>query len=418
MERMTSLRTNYGVDAANQLIKSFGIGKNRGAQVTGTVVFSLLCLEYASVPFPDGVQSSASPWGSAESGGRMAYIAATHGEVSSGPGMSRPGKVAWPVKVAWAAITLGIASAAAVWLAGINPTAWVVADAAPTAGNVLTFNDRFVTPSADASARLLVQSWSSEVEVKLQQAKSRLAQKLQSELFQPQPLLPQDFRTATAVADDPKPAVTSTGSIPLPRARPVEPKLEAESSPAPVPAFARADDRSLLQKLSDMLPKGRLTLASLGPDGGPYHDGPDLSVLGYGKQTAVYDISAHAVYLPNGSRLEAHSGMGKLMDDPEHVNMRMVGATPPTTYDLKPREAIFHGVEALRMIPVDGNATLGRSGLLTHSYMLGPNGQSNGCVSIKNYDSFLAAYKDGLINRLVVVPSLNNNTTVAEARQS
>jgi hypothetical protein len=329
-----------------------------------------------------------------------------------------PGKAGWPGKVAWAGITFAIASAAAAWLAGVDPTAWVMANAAPTAGDVLTFNDRFVSPSADASARLLVQSWSSEVELKLQQAKSRLAQKLQSELLQPEPLLPQDFRTAVA-DDEPKPAAgTNPGNIPLPRARPVEPKLEAESSPAPVPAFAaRPDDRSLLQKFSDMLPKGRFTLASLGPDGGPYHDGPDLSALGYDKQTAVYDISAHAVYLPNGSRLEAHSGMGKLMDDPEHVNLRMVGATPPTTYDLKPREAIFHGVEALRMIPVDGSATLGRSGLLTHSYMLGPNGQSNGCVSIKNYDSFLAAYKDGLINRLVVVPSLKN-TAVAEARQS
>jgi hypothetical protein len=315
-------------------------------------------------------------------------------------------------------VTFAVASAAAAWLAGVDPTAWVMANAAPTAGDVLTFNDRFVSPSADASARLLVQSWSSEVELKLQQAKSRLAQKLQSELLQPEPLLPQDFRMA--VADDPKPAAgTNPGNIPLPRARPVEPKLEAESSPAPVPAFAaRPDDRSLLQKFSDMLPKGRFTLASLGPDGGPYHDGPDLSALGYEKQTAVYDISAHAVYLPNGSRLEAHSGMGKLMDDPEHVNLRMVGATPPTTYDLKPREAIFHGVEALRMIPVDGNATLGRSGLLTHSYMLGPNGQSNGCVSIKNYDSFLKAYKDGVINRLVVVPSLKANTTVAESRPS
>jgi Protein of unknown function (DUF2778) len=322
------------------------------------------------------------------------------------------------VKVAWAAVTCAIAAAAAAWLAGVDPTAWVLADAAPTAGNVLSFNDRFVSPSADASARLLVQSWSSDVELKLQQAKNRLAQRLQSELLQPEPLLPQDFRTAVA-ADDPKPAVSSSSAIPLPRARPVEPRqLEAEMSPAPVPAFARADDRSLLQKFSDMLPKGRLMMASLGPDGGPYHDGPDLSALGYDKGTAVYDISAHAVYLPNGSRLEAHSGMGKLMDDPEHVNMRMVGATPPTTYDLKPREAIFHGVEALRMIPIDSNATLGRSGLLTHSYMLGPNGQSNGCVSIKNYDSFLAAYKDGLINRLVVVPSLNNNTAVAEARQS
>jgi hypothetical protein len=349
----------------------------------------------------------------------MAYIAATSGEVSSGSGMSLPGKVVCAVT------TFAIAAAAATWCAGFDPTAWVVADAAPTASDVLTFNDRFVpgpaARSVDASARLLVQSWSSEIELKMQQAKSRLAQKLQSQpqsALQSQQLLPQDFRTA--VVDDPKPAVTSTGGIPLPRARPVEPKIEAESVPttaaAPATAYARPDDRTLLQKFSDMLPTGRITLASLAPDGGPYHDGPDLGALGYDKLTAVYDISAHAVYLPNGSRLEAHSGMGNLMDDPEHVNQRMVGATPPTTYDLKPREKMFHGVEALRMIPLDGSSTLGRSGLLTHSYMLGPNGQSNGCVSIKNYDSFLQAFKDGVINRLVVVPSLNN--AVVASRQS
>jgi Protein of unknown function (DUF2778) len=352
----------------------------------------------------------------------MAYIAATHGERSSGPGMSLPGKVARrgkvaaASKVAWAVTAFAVASAAAAWFAGFNPTAWVVADAAPTATAVLTFNDRFApgaAPSVDASARQLVQYWSSEIELKLQQAKSRLAQKLQSEK-----LLPQDFRTA--VVDDPKPVAANASGIPLPRARPVEPKLEAESAPTTASttaaAYARPDDRTLLQKFSDLLPTGRITLASLAPNGGPYHDGPDLGALGYEKLTAVYDISAHAVYLPNGSRLEAHSGMGNLMDDPEHVNLRMVGATPPTTYDLKPREKLFHGVEALRMIPLDGSATLGRSGLLTHSFMLGPNGQSNGCVSIRNYDSFLQAYKDGVINRLVVVPSLNN--AVVASRQS
>jgi hypothetical protein len=31
--------------------------------------------------------------------------------------------------------------------------------------------------------------------------------------------------------------------------------------------------------------------------------------------TAVYDIEGHLVYLPNGEKLEAHSGMGKLLDD-------------------------------------------------------------------------------------------------------
>jgi hypothetical protein len=66
--------------------------------------------------------------------------------------------------------------------------------------------------------------------------------------------------------------------------------------------------------------------------------------------------------MPNGLKLEAHSGFGQLIDDPNHVSERNVGATPPAVYDLKPRERLFHGIEALRMIPVEGNATLGRSG--------------------------------------------------------
>ena len=37
----------------------------------------------------------------------------------------------------------------------------------------------------------------------------------------------------------------------------------------------------------------------------------------------------------------------------------------------------------------------GRSGILAHTYMLGPNGQSNGCVSFNNYPAFLEAYERG-----------------------
>ena len=36
--------------------------------------------------------------------------------------------------------------------------------------------------------------------------------------------------------------------------------------------------------------------------------------------------------------------------------------------------------------------------------MLGPNGDSNGCVSIKNHEKLLKAFADGEIKRLVVVP--------------
>ncbi len=58
------------------------------------------------------------------------------------------------------------------------------------------------------------------------------------------------------------------------------------------------------------------------------------------------------------------------------MNARNAGATPPGIYEMKPREKLFHGVPALRMTPVDGSDTFGRVGLLVHSYMLGPNGDS------------------------------------------
>ncbi|MGD9542021.1 DUF2778 domain-containing protein [Methylocystis sp.] len=127
----------------------------------------------------------------------------------------------------------------------------------------------------------------------------------------------------------------------------------------------------------------------------------------YDRYTAVYDISAHTVYLPNGTKLEAHSGLREHLDDPRYVHLRMRGATPPHVYDLSPREALFHGVQALRLTPVGGQgAIFGRAGLLAHTYMLGPNGDSNGCVSFRDYQSFLRAYKNGEIRRLAVVAHL------------
>ena len=52
-----------------------------------------------------------------------------------------------------------------------------------------------------------------------------------------------------------------------------------------------------------------------------------------------------------------------------------MGVTPPHIYEFKPREALFHGVPALRLTPVGGEDKIfGRTGLLAHTYMLGPNG--------------------------------------------
>jgi hypothetical protein len=127
----------------------------------------------------------------------------------------------------------------------------------------------------------------------------------------------------------------------------------------------------------------------------------------YDKFTAVYDIEARTVYLPDGTRLEAHSGLGDLKDDPKHVNARARGATPPDVYELGLREGLFHGVQALRMKPVGSGEQFGRTGLLAHPYMLGPDGDSFGCVSFKDYDAFLNAYQSGHVKKLAVVARLD-----------
>jgi hypothetical protein len=135
-----------------------------------------------------------------------------------------------------------------------------------------------------------------------------------------------------------------------------------------------------------------------------------------GKGVAVYDIAAAKVYMPDGSVLEAHSGIGKMADNPRYVNVKMRGPTPPHTYDLKLREKRFHGVEALRMLPVDGKNRNGRDGLLAHSYLLrGGREESHGCVAFKDYHRFLSAFKKGKVRQLVVVASGGRSVQMASA---
>ena len=232
---------------------------------------------------------------------------------------------------------------------------------------------------------------------------------------------PQDFRPAIPAEDESRVAITATkpqatDGIPLPRSRPAAADQLAQTSqvvalasavPTTIPTMTstesqlpRPAERSMIQKFSDMV-KTRVTLASLG-----LGKGPDLTALGYDNETAVYDLAAHAIYLPNGTVLEAHSGMGSLRDDLEHVSVPNLGATPPAVYSLKPREKDFHGVAAIRMTPTEGSDIFGRSGLLVHSYMLGPNGDSNGCISVRDYDRFLRAFNDGQFNHIAVVTSV------------
>jgi hypothetical protein len=165
----------------------------------------------------------------------------------------------------------------------------------------------------------------------------------------------------------------------------------------------------------------RMRLASLGP-----MTEPDAGALddAQPERAAIYDISARTVYLPNGERLEAHSGLGSMLDDPRSVRVRMRGVTPPNVYRLKMRESLFHGVPAIRLVPEDEDAMYHRAGMLAHTYMLGPNGQSNGCVSFRDYPRFLAAFRRGEVERMVVVTKLDrpprfdgHDTVLARLRQ-
>jgi hypothetical protein len=169
-------------------------------------------------------------------------------------------------------------------------------------------------------------------------------------------------------------------------ARPASGETTVERTIASAPATAAStqpDSRSIFQRIFGALSQ--------------------LSAPSAGGGTAVYDIAAHTVYMPNGERLEAHSGRGRNFDDPHSFSQKNRGVIPPQTYALNPREQPFHGVAALRLNPVGDGDMYGRVGMLAHSYMLGPRGDSMGCVSFKDYDKFLAAYQRGEISRLVVV---------------
>jgi hypothetical protein len=203
----------------------------------------------------------------------------------------------------------------------------------------------------------------------------------------------------------------------LPKPRPPElgaartPSLALQAMVQRDKALASVSDSSIFQKFFGKAKEAAPTLAYATSDGGVFGNGQNITSgrsLATDGQTAIYDISARMVYMPDGTKLEAHSGYGDLLDDPRHVRVKMRGATPPHVYELTMRETPFQGVQALRLTPIGGEGEIfGRTGLLAHTYMLGPNGDSNGCVSFKNYEAFLKAYVNNKVKRLVVVARLD-----------
>ncbi|MBX3578949.1 MAG: DUF2778 domain-containing protein [Rhizobiaceae bacterium] len=198
--------------------------------------------------------------------------------------------------------------------------------------------------------------------------------------------LPGDMRAPAA-----RPDIDDTTRAALKATKPAREPKEDKKDETQL-AFAKPDD---VLKKSDEAPK---------KSGSWFGFGRSHPKAGNG--VAVYDISAATVYMPDGTTLEAHSGIGHMADNPDYVHVKMNGPTPPHTYNLRMREKRFHGVEAIRMLPIDGKNKHGRDGFLTHSYLLrgARLGQSHGCVAFKDYDKFLNAFKAGKVRQIIVVP--------------
>jgi len=220
-----------------------------------------------------------------------------------------------------------------------------------------------------------------------------------------------------AGANPPQPAATAEADdVPLPLPRATPPSVAA--IPVPPPTGIQAPPTAVATAPS-------ATVDGKPPSGGffgmlqrfftPQPSRTATALLSSNPRTAIYDISAHVVYMPGGEMLEAHSGLGQWLDDPESYNRKDRGVTPPNVYKISLREKPFHGVQALRLTPVGDASMYGRDGMLAHTYMLGENGQSNGCVSFKDYDKFLQAFSNGAVERLIVVPKITSATAYAQA---
>jgi Tlde1 domain len=253
------------------------------------------------------------------------------------------------------------------------------------------FNERFSAAQADGVASNAASAAPAEAPKLAEAPKTKEAAPAQLALNVPPPVVP---------APPLRAAETKPSKI----------RDMAQRAKAAVMSIASNEKQSIVEKLWGKEPSHSLLsyasadasaiTGSIGREQNPAMGGS----APYDRETAVYDITAHTVYLPDGSKLEAHSGLGDNMDDPRSQKIRMRGVTPPHIYTLKPRESLFHGVAALRLTPIGGEESIfGRDGLLAHTFMLGGTGASNGCVSFRDYNAFLNAYRNQGIRKLAVV---------------
>lgn len=208
----------------------------------------------------------------------------------------------------------------------------------------------------------------------------------------------------TAEAPAPAPVIAQLPrSGPMPVIRPGAPRPNALAAIAAVAPQGREQGR---EKPDSEKPT---VLAFAKPDNpmrnAPAEPAPSApSWPGIGSKVAIYDITNAVVHMPNGTKLEAHSGIGSMRDNPKFTHVKMRGPTPPGTYKLSMRETLFHGVAAIRLTSVDGKHPQNRTGLLAHSFLLRVRGDSHGCVAFADYDKFLKAFQRGDITHMVIVP--------------
>lgn len=332
--------------------------------------------------------------------------------------------VRWTVRT----LALGLSAAAAVGVWGACATVagvWIVtatlsdhiSGPMTTPAAVSTFaGTQFVALSTPTDQRTAQRAPELSLDAKVARARALVAELAAA--MPPAPLKPMEVAAVAPTVQAKAAPVPHVEQIPLPHPAPPRPEVVAERQTQPAP---QAQPAPPLPVAAPKVAAPQIAAPAPAPEPAP----PKVAALPRPEtkqpttvdgRTAVYDISAGTVYMPSGARLEAHSGIGEKMDDPRYIHVRMRGPTPPNVYKLTMREKLFHGVRAIRLNPIDERKMFGRDGMLAHTYMLGPSGQSNGCVSFRDYDKFLRAFLDGEVDRLVVVDSLKGAPPVHVAR--
>ena len=330
----------------------------------------------------------------------------------------------WTVR----SLALGLSAAAAVGVWATCATVggvWMVTSTlsshinGPTqapAGTTMFAGTQFVALAGSAGQRLSPRAPELTLDAKVARARALVVELAAA--MPPAPLKPMEVAAVAPTAHAKAPPAPRIEQIPLPHPAPARPEAVAERQTQPAP---QAEPAPPVPVAAPKVAAPQVVAPAPAPEPAP----PKIAALPRAEtkqpttvdgRTAVYDISASTVYMPNGARLEAHSGIGEKMDNPRYIHVRMRGPTPPNVYKLTMREQLFHGVRAIRLNPMDERKMFGRDGMLAHTYMLGPSGQSNGCVSFRDYDKFLRAFLDGEVDRLVVVDSLNGAPPVHVAR--